>query len=280
MTINKRYSPYALIAPALAFFLIFSLIPLAGVFYTSTFRTNFIRREFVGLRHYIALFTDKDFLGCLVNSFLYTIMGLPIGLFLSVSFAMLIYNTSERWQNYARIMVYLPGFVGAIILTATWRWVWSAAGPVNSILGLDIVWFSSRWKSIIPIIISSTISGWGGSLLYFSAGLSAISKETIEAAKCDGATWRQIRWKILMPQIRPLIVLVSIIGMAGWMQEYFWVQLMAPYPYAGTLMWQMYTTAFRYSKYGKGSSYSVVLMFIILTIAIVQKKLTTRKNDG
>ena len=258
--------------------MIFSLIPLAGVFRLSLFRTNFIRTSYVGLANYVRLFQDPEFWQTFGNSLLYT-MSLPISIFVGVSFAIMIYRVSEGWQTYARVMVYLPGFIGAIILSATWRGVWNAdGGLVNQLLGIDVPWFSSRWTSIPPIIVSSLVSGWGGALIYYCAGLQSISPEVIEAARVDGASWRQIKYRILLPSLYKLIMLMVLLGTSGSFQEFYWCELLAPYDYAGTLMWKMYNTAFKHSKYGYGSAYSVVLMFIILTIVLVQRLIMKRRE--
>ena len=274
---NKKYIPYLLILPALVIYIVFSLIPLAGVFRLSLYRTNFVRTSFVGLANYVRLFSDPEFWQTFGNSWLY-LMGLPISIFISVSFAIMIYRVSEGWQTYARVMVYLPGFLGAIILSATWRWVWAAdGGLVNQIIGRDIPWFTSRWTSIPPIVASSLVTGWGGSLIYYCAGLQAISPDVLEAARVDGASWRQIKYRILLPNLYKLIMLMVLLGTSGCFQEFYWVELLAPYDYAGTLMWKMYNVAFKHSKYGYGSAYSVVLMFIILAIVMVQRWAMRRK---
>jgi ABC-type sugar transport system permease subunit len=274
---TRKTAPYVLLIPALVIYVVFSLVPLAGVFKLSMFRTNFVREEFVGLANYVKILTDKTFWMTFGNSCIY-FLDLPVNIFISVSFALMLYRVSEGWQTYARVMVYLPGFLGAIILSATWRWVWHAdSGLINNIFNLDVPWFSSRWTSVPPIMISSTISGWGGSLIYYCAGLQSIPKETIEAAKVDGASWRQIKYRILLPQLYKLIVLMSLLGTAASFQQFYWSELLAPYPYAGTVMWQLYNVSFRHGKYGLGSAYSVVLMLIILAIVMIQRRIMRRK---
>jgi len=278
MTISKKAIPYILVAPALIIYIVISFIPLVGVFKLSFFRTNFVREQYVGLRNYVKLFSDPAFLTVLWNSCIYVFLGVPIGTTIAVAFALFIFNTSSRWQTYARTMVYLPGFLGVIILSATWRWVWHPeVGLINSMLKMDIPWFSTRWTSIVPIIVSAMITGWGGSLIYYSAALATVSPEVIDAAKVDGATWGQIRRHILLPSIYKVIVLMVLLGTSGWFQQFYWIELLAPYDYAGTVMWKMYNVAFKFSKYGLGSAYSVVLMFIILAIVMVQRYAMRRK---
>ena len=278
MTIGRRITPYTLLLPAIGIYLVFSLIPLAGVFKLSLYRTNFVREQWVGLGNYERILTDKVFWSTFGNSLFY-LCGMPFTIFFGVSFALMLYRVSERWQTYARVMVYLPGFLGAIILSATWRQVWHPeVGLINKLLGIHVPWFTSRLTSIPPIIISSMVSGWGGALIYYCAGLQAISPEIIDAAKVDGANWRQIKYRILLPNLYKLIVLMSLLGTAANFQEFYWIELLAPYPYAATPVWLMYTTAFRHSKYGYGAAYSVVLMFLILSIVMIQRWVMGRKK--
>ena len=274
--IGKKVSPYLLLLPAIGIYLVFSLIPLAGVFRLTFFKTNFVKEEFIGLRNYERLLTDKVFWTTFGNSLLY-LSGTPLTIFMGVSFAIMLYRVSERWQNYARVMVYLPGFLGAIILSATWRQIWHPeVGLINTMLGIDVPWFTSRLTSIPPIVISSMVSGWGGALIYYCAGLQAVPQEVIEAAKIDGASWRQIKYRILLPSLYRLIVLMSILAVAANFQEFYWIDLLAPYDYAATPTWLMYNTAFRFSKYGLGATYSVVLMVLILAVVMIQRWILSR----
>ncbi len=274
---NRRLIPYLLLSPAIVIYITFSFIPLAGVFRLSFFRTNFIRSEWVGLGNYLKLFTDDQFLSSLWNSVLYVILGVPTHLFIAVAVSLLIYNTSEKWQTYSKTLIYLPSFIGPIILSAVWAWIWhSDSGLVNNILGIRVPWFTSRWVSIPPIVVSATVSGFGGTLVIFSAILKGVSKESIDAARVDGASWRQIKTRILLPAMYPAIVLLSLLQTAGMFQLFYWIELLAPFEYAGSLMWRMYKTSFIFGKWGRGSAYSVVLMFIILAVAIVQRRLMRR----
>ena len=276
MISRRGLLPYMLLSPAIALYVTFSLVPLAGVFRLSFYRTNFIKTRWVGFENYIKLLAEEEFLGSLYNSILY-IAIVPLSLTLAVGVALLIYNAGERWQTYAKTVVYLPSFIGPVILSAVWAWIWhSDAGIVNNLLGVRVPWFTTRWTSVPPIVLSAAASGWGGSLIYFSAALKSVSKDSVDAAHVDGATWRQIKLRILLPQLYKLIVLLSLLGTAAAFQLFYLIELLAPYDYAGTLMWRMYKTAFTYSKYGRGSAYAVVLMFIILAVAMGQRRLMRR----
>ena len=276
---RKKILPYLLLTPAIVVYVTFSLIPLAGVFRLSLFRTNFIKTRWVGLDHYVRLFTDKEFLGALYNSALYVILGVPVHLALAVGVALLISNTTERWQNFAKTFCYLPSFIGVIILSATWAWIWDAdAGIINQMLGERVLWFSSRWLSIPPIVIAATVTNWGGSLVIFSAVLKGVPRSSIDAAMVDGAKWWQIKLHIFLPAMYQIIVLVSLMSTAAMFQLFYWIDFLAPFPYAGSLMWRMYKTAFTFSRYGRGSAYAVVLMIIILAVAMVQRAVMRREK--
>ena len=273
----KRALPYLLLAPAVIVYLTFSLIPLYGIFRLSLFRTNFVRSRFVGLKNYVDMFQDPLFFGALGNSILYVVLSVPLHLAMSLGVALLIYNTSEKWQTFSKTTIYLPSFIGAIIMSATWAWIWNPnGGVINQVMGAEVPWFTSRWLSIPPIVLTSTVTGFGGSVVLFSAMLKSVSKASVDAAMIDGAKWYQIKFRVLLPQMYPTIVLVSLLQTAAGFQLYYWIEFLAPYDYAASLMFLMYKTAFTLSKWGAGSARAVVLMFVILAVAMAQRAVMRR----
>ena len=277
--LSRRIIPYLLIAPVFILFITFTVIPTISVVRLSFFRTNFVKSEYVGLANYARLFTDKAFLSSLYNSLLYVLIGTPLFMTFATGMTLLIYNTGERWQTFAKTFCYLPTFVGSIILCAVWEWIWHADnGIVNQILGTRVSWFSTRWLSIPPILIACVATGIGTSFVILSAVVNSFPQSSIDAAHIDGATWWQIKTLILLPALAKTIVLLSLLTMIGLFMEYYYINFLSPYSYATNLMWTLYHTAFRFSRYGRASAYSVVLTLIIMTVAITQQKLARRNQ--
>jgi len=189
--------------------------------------------------------------------------------------ALMIFNTKENFQTYVKTLVYLPGFIGALILSATWAWIFSSdMGLINQIVvmlgGNPVAWFGNRFMSVFPICVAHVITGAGGGVILFNARMKAIPNSVIDAAMIDGCNWPKVKLLILLPNIRSTVVLIALVQTIATLQLYYWIRFLAPFDYAANLMFRMFQLAFEYNKYGKGSAQAVVLMVIILGIAIFQ----------
>jgi len=275
---KTRLIPYTLILPALISYVTWHVIPIIGVMRLSLFKTNYVRTKWVGLKHYIDMFSDPEFLNALGNSVLYVVLVVPANLAIAVGVALMIFNTKENYQTYVKTLVYLPGFIGALILSATWAWIFSAdLGLANQIsvmlINKRVPWFSTRILSVLPICIAHVVTGAGGGVILFNASMKAIPSNVIDAAMIDGCNWPKIKLRILLPNIRGTVVLVALVQTIATLQLYYWIRFLAPFDYASNLMFRMMQLAFQYNKYGKGSAQAVVLMLIIMCIAWFQFRL-------
>lgn len=280
---KRRLIPYALIAPAFTMYVIFHLIPLGLAARLSFFKSNFVKTTWVGLKHYINFFTSEELLVTFYNTFIYIGLIVPAQLAVAVAMSLMIYNTGERFQNFTKVTCYLPGLVGGIVLSATWAWVFSSdMGLANQIAymlaGKRVAWFANRWLSVIPIAGIEVMMGLGTGLILFTATLKSIPRSVIDAAMIDGCNWRMIKFKILLPHIWQTIILVALLKTIATFQLYYMIHFLAPYDYAGNLMFRMYTTSFIFNKYGKGSAYSMILMALILIFAIFQMRVMKRER--
>ncbi len=280
---KRRLIPYVLIAPAFSMYVIFHLIPLGFAARLSLFKSNFVKVRWVGLQNYIEFFKSEEMLVSFYNTFIYIGLIVPLQLIVAVAMSLMIYNTGEKFQNFTKVTCYLPGLIGAIVLSATWSWVFSSdMGLANQIVymlvGERVGWFTSRWLSVFPIAAIEVMMGLGTGLIFFTAALKGLPKSMIDAAMIDGCNWRMVKLRLLLPNIWETIVLVALLKTIATFQLYYTINFLAPYDYAGNLMFRMYTTSFIFNKYGRGASYSMILMVLILGFAIFQMRMMRREK--
>ena len=267
---------YGLIFPAFAMWALFFILPVGVVGYLSLFKTNFINTTFVGLANYARLLRDPAFGETLGNSFLYVAFIPTTSLILAIGLALAVYNDSKRMQSYLRAMIYVPTVVAGVILTMVWRWVFHpVSGLANwllSMVGIEsVIWMGGRLSAIIGISVVILSFSCGGQLVIIMASMLSIPHEIVEAARIDGASWLQVKMRIVLPLLVPIIMLCLLVAVIGAMQIWETIFLMSPTQDAHNLMYSIYFTGFQMGRYGLASAMTIVLMVIIACVAGVQR---------
>ena len=217
--ISHRYenSIRSIIFIAPAFLVLFTFI-LFPVF--ETIRLSFydkFGREFIGLDNYLWAIKDTEFRRSILNN-LGWLLIVPT---LSTFFGLVIANLTDRiwWGTIAKSIIFMPmaiSFVGAGVI---WKFIYDYRGVDDQQIGLlnaIIVSFGlepQAWLTI-PIwnnLFLMAIMIWiqtGLALVIFSAALRGIPKETLEAARIDGASEFRIFWSIIIPFLEQTILVI------------------------------------------------------------------------
>jgi len=192
-----------------------------SLYYSFTEFNLFQPPKWVGLENYAALFGDPKFLRSIVNTAVFAIIGVPLGLVLALLVALSL-NFPVRGQPLYRAIVYLPAIVPVVTATYLWRWVFNAQyGYLNVLLGhlglpqpnwlVDPFWTR-------PSVIIITLWGIGGTAVIYLAALQQVPQQLYEAAAVDGANaWHRFRY-VTWPTLTPVTLFQLIMGMIAALQ--------------------------------------------------------------
>lgn len=171
---------------------------------------------------YKKVFSDKIFWESFVNT-LITLIGMPIGLILSMGLALLL-NRGIRGTNVFRVIFYIPVVCSLAAIVVLWRELMALSGPVNDILSFfgikRLNWLGESGGAMAALIIMCVWKGLGASTLLYIAGLSGVPSSCIEAARLDGANSWTIFWKITFPLLAPTHFYMLVTGIINGMQIY------------------------------------------------------------
>ena len=217
--ISHRYenSIRSIIFIAPAFLVLFTFI-LFPVF--ETIRLSFydkFGREFIGFDNYLWAIKDTEFRRSILNNLGWLLIVPTISPF----FGLVIANLTDRiwWGTIAKSIIFMPmaiSFVGAGVI---WKFIYDYRGVDDQQIGLlnaIVVSFGlepQAWLTI-PIwnnLFLMAIMIWiqtGLALVIFSAALRGIPKETLEAARIDGASEFRIFWSIIIPFLEQTILVI------------------------------------------------------------------------
>lgn len=239
-----------------------------------TFLKNYLevlsRKEIINLEGF-----SKGFpLGALLHNFLWIIIHLPLttllGLFLALLFRNLKYNFLFKSAIFLGMIT--PMVIGGVLL----RFIFDKdVGILNAFLKLLSItpktWTAYPETSLISLILGSVWLWTGFSMIIYSAGLETIPEEIYEAAKIDGATFWNIFFKITIPLLKPITIVVITMTLL-WELKIFDIVYVAtmggPGGASNVLALQMYFYAFRQFDFNSASVVATFLMLLTLIISI------------
>ncbi|MFC4015122.1 carbohydrate ABC transporter permease [Nonomuraea purpurea] len=269
----------AFAAPWLVGFVLLYAGPIiASAVYSLTDFNLFQDPSFVGLDNYQRMLDDDRFWKSLANTAYLTLIGVPLGLLLSLGCAMLL-NLPVRGQPLFRAVVYLPTILPIVVTTYVWRWLLNAQyGYVNEItglVGLEPAWLEDpAWTK--PAILLIGLWSIGGSTVIYLAALRDVPREYYEAAMVDGAGWWTRFRRVTLPMITPVTLFQAVTSVIAYLQIFAQPFLLAQNrlnqstagPDDSMLTYSMYLfqNAFVYLKMGYASAMAWALF--VLTIAV------------
>jgi len=258
---------WALLAPALILCAVFLLWPLAEVGRLSLVKTNYITTEYVGLRNYARMFTDEAFQRSLLNSVFYILLMVLLGPGGALLLTLAVMDLSTRMRGVARFVFYIPLLGAGMIIAQIWAWIFHINGPVNWLIGQDIWWFGQAFTAIPILCLMVASVSIGAQMIVLLAMTSSISPELFDAAKIDGAKPWQIKWRIVVPLIFPMIAVQVLMAVINGPQVIEFVIALAPYEYSATTAYNIYSEAFILGRFGPAAAKAMVLLVILGTMA-------------
>ena len=210
--------------PAIIYFFAFSYMPMPGVyvaFVKYNYRDGIFGSKFVGLQNFEFLAESGKLLTLTKNTILYNLAFILLGNLLAVVVAILLNEMRSKWfKKVSQTMMFLPYFISQVLVgVLVYNLLNYDTGFVNGLLttlGLE-KWQPyadpNCWPVLLVIIYLWQQTGYN-SVVYFAA-IMGIDAETIEAARVDGANaFQKIRY-IILPSLKPTIVILLLFALGG-----------------------------------------------------------------
>ncbi|MGU3470981.1 ABC transporter permease [Paenibacillus sp. D51F] len=228
--LSRNRIMFLMILPALIFFVIFSYIPMVGVYYAFTnfdFEGGLFGSEFVGMQNFKFLYDSGVLWNLTKNTVLYNLAFILLGNALQLLCAIFLSELPGKWfRKLTQSIMFLPFFVSFVLVGAfVFNLFNSSNGVINTVLvqlGLqpyDFYLHTAPWKYII--IFFNIWKGLGYGTIIYLAAIMSISDEYHEAAKIDGANiFKRIRY-ITLPMLVPTFILLILLSLGGILKGQF-----------------------------------------------------------
>jgi raffinose/stachyose/melibiose transport system permease protein len=280
------------LAPALAFYLVFVVGPMAESVRLSFFEWSGFQgapQEFVGLQNYVRIFTqDPVFWTALTNTVIWVILSLivPVALGLIMAIAL---NRPLFGRNTFRSLFYIPGVLAPIAIANMWRWMYNPNFGVGVTLAelfnlpwlAEIQWLGDRNLALYSIFAAFVWQIAGTNMVLFLAGLQSVVPEHVEAARLDGASSWQVFRHVTLPALRPITVVVVVLTIINSIKVFDLIIGMTgggPAQSTQVLALWSYTQSFGNNEYGLGNAIATVLLVITLIIVVPYMVWTARQE--
>jgi len=205
-----------------------------------------------------------------------TVFATGLGLFVAA-----VTNRMERGERVAKAIIFLPMAISMVGASVIWRFVYNFQPPgetqigalnaVMDLFGFDPVPWLIRlpWNTFYLIIVMVWIQA-GFAMVILSSAIKAVPGDQLEAARVDGATDRDLFWRVTIPNIRSTIAVVVTTLIVVVMKVYDIVKVMTNGEFdTNVIANEMFDQAFRFTQAGRGAALATVLLLFITPIMYI-----------
>lgn len=265
--------------PAIVLVSLVILLPLAQSLYYSFTNWKGANSNWVGLANYAQIFVDPELRKSLLNSLL-IFASIPVGMIGPFVTAYILFQGLPG-ARYLRSVIFAPTALSWVVIGMVAREFFANRGALNAALdsvGLDMVsrnWLADSTWALVAVIIAFNAAVWGVNTIIFLTGLATIDRSTIEAARLDGASGRQVQWHIILPSMRRFVefvfIITAVIAFTGLFGLIYVMTGGGPGSSTMTLDFAVWRRAFSTGSFGTGAAIGIALMLLtIVTIALVR----------
>ena len=305
---KQQWKAWLYLAPAIVLLLVFTVWPIIN-----TVRIAFLEdynalevlygaKFNVGIGNFVKVLTYSDFMDCLKNTMLLTVLTVPLSTLLALLIAVAL-NSIKPLQKFLQTIFFLPYVTNSIAIGMVFAAMFNiiglrpdgamadAWGIVNNVLmffGVEpINWInagSSYWANITVMTVYIVWNALPFKILVLLGGLQSINKQYYDAAKVDGTPRRRVFTHITVPLLSPMIAYVVITGFIGGFKEYSSIvgifgEDMGPVGDAfrlNTMVGYIYE-ALPDMDYGIASAAALVLFAIILVVTLINMQVSKKR---
>jgi raffinose/stachyose/melibiose transport system permease protein len=278
---------FLFVPPALFLFTLFVAVPMGEAAWYSFYDWNGYGspQTFVGLKNYALLLHDSGFRTALVNNLAIVVASLAIQLPLALIAAILLADRIRGAVTF-RMIFFLPYVLAEVAAGLIWRFVYDGdyglLAKVATTLGFATPYvLADRDLAMYTILVVIIWKYFGFHMMLYIAGLQQIDPNLYEAAHVDGATGRQMLWRVTLPMLVPTIRLSVFFAVLGSIQLF---DLIMPLTKGGpsdstqTMVTYLYNYGVTRMRIGFGSAIGVILFVICVAFAFGYNRVKTR--DG
>jgi alpha-glucoside transport system permease protein len=278
-TWETRLKPWVFIGPAVAVVGLFLVFPAVD-----TVRRSFLgpaSENFVGLDNYGYLVSSSAVREAITNNVMWLVIVPTVSVAIGLAVAVLADRLSDRWEKISKSMIFLPMAISFVGASTIWLFVYAWRSPGTGQIGvLNAIWTAFGGQPV-PWVQNQAINDFalmlimiwlqaGFAMVLLSAAIKNVPTETIEAARIDGANEVQIFWRVVVPQIKSTIVVVTTTILILVLKIFDIVYVMTNGNFGTDVIANLFIREmFNNGQFGRAAVIVVLLMLITIPFMIV-----------
>lgn len=287
----RRPARYVFLLPALLFLTLFSLFPLLQLVRMSlsdvTSATLNADWAFVGLENYVSGFASGSTGAALVRTGLFVVVVTSVGMAAGLAAAIAL-RTRGRWSNVLLAIMVFAWALPPVVNGSVWKFLFADNGLINIVAratGITDTALPFLYDQYWALGAVAFVNSWAVipfNALVFRAALLNIDPEVFEAAALDGANrWQEVR-HIMIPAVRPTMLVLLVLTIVYGFRSFDFIYVMTyggPGEATNTLPFLGYLQAFSRFDFGLGASTSVIAVLLVLLLAVLYARSIHREES-
>jgi multiple sugar transport system permease protein len=267
-------TPWLFLAPALAMFTVYVLVPIVRSIALSFYDWDGLgKATWIGFGNYVELWSDRDFWVAVKNNLIWLIgflLAVPMGLALA-----LFLNQSVFGIRLVKSLFFFPFVISQVVVGLVFSWFYDPTNGlllhVMQLLGLEPVAILSDDRLVTYGIVAAALYPQTAyCMILYLTGLNSLQPEQIEAARLDGARGWRLLLHIVLPQLRPATFIAVVVTVVGSLRSFDLISIMTaggPYGSSRVLAYYMYEQAL--SEYGFRMGYGTAIATVLFLLMLV-----------
>ena len=278
--------PYLLVAPQILITLVFFIWPALQALYESFYiQSAFgLGSTFVGLENFVDLFEDPLYIEAVWRTFMFSGLVAILAMSLALLFAALADRVIRGAMTYRTLLIW-PYAVAPAVAGALWIFMFDPTLGIVSyaldMVGVDWNQAVNGTQAMALVIMAAAWKQIAYNFLFFLAGMQAIPPSVYEAAAIDGASPMRRFWNITLPLLAPTTFFLLVMNVVyAFFDTFGIIDAMTqggPANATEILVYKVYQDGFVGLDLGSSAAQSVVLMFIVIVLTVVQFKFVEKK---
>lgn len=216
---GDKLASWFFLTPTLVVLGVTALLPLGYSLYLSFFRLKLnlpnAAPSFVGFDNYARMLSDNMLHISTWNTFFFAVVSVTLELVLGLMVAMVICS-DKKWARIVTSIFMIPMIMAPVAIGTLWRMMLDAStGVINYFLSFfgiaSVTWLSNPTTAMLSVILVNVWQLTPWVTVICAAGLKALPVDCLQAALVDGATPGQVFRKIILPLMKPVLVIVLMI---------------------------------------------------------------------
>jgi alpha-glucoside transport system permease protein len=291
--------------PALFALLIGVFVPALRTIYLSFFN-DAAHPKFVGFKNYQQIFSDKGTRLTVFNTLTWVLVGTIATTVIALAIAR--FADGMRGESVAKSLIFLPAAISLVGAAITWKFIYASppfkVGFLNQVTGAipglpDSMggdgahnWILERgfgglnppktapgFNTFLLIIVFIWAQA-GIATVIFSAAIKGVPESLVEAAKVDGATNRQVFYRVTLPYIRATIITVATLTTIAGLKAFDIVASATGGNFGtSTIANDFYTISFLQARFNFASALAVLVFILVIPVVVINRRAQRRAEE-